>query len=84
MGEETTIQFSERGYRQLVAALREARPTEAPQAEPEPLDILVSEGEAAYLDQQNLMRWVKLDRVSDVPATWRPLLVGRSRAEAAG
>lgn len=81
MGEDTNIQFTDRGYRQLVAALREARPSEAVKPEPEPLKIMVSDGEAAYLDPQGLIRWVKADRATEVPDTWRPLLVGRSRRE---
>jgi hypothetical protein len=81
MGDTTEIQFTQQGYRQLVKALREARPSEAPAPEPEPLNAMVSDGEAAYLDPQGLLRWVRLDRATDVPDTWRPLLVGRSRRE---
>lgn len=81
MGEETSIQFTDRGYRQLVSALREARPSEAAAPDPEPLPALVSDGEAAYLDPQGHIRWAGVDRVAEVPATWRPLLLGRSRQE---
>jgi hypothetical protein len=84
MGETHDIQFTDRGYRQLVMALREARPSEAnASAEPEPLAQLTSDGEAAYLDPQGHTRWVKTDRASDVPDTWRPLMIGRSRRETA-
>lgn len=87
MGETTGIEFTDRGYRQLVMALREAPGiVPAPAATPvDPdLDVLVSDGEVAYLDTQSLIRWVKVDRATEVPETWRPLLVGRSRREESG
>lgn len=83
MGDETSIQFTDRGYRQLVMALREARP--APSEPPPPLEFetLTNNGEAGFVDPQGHIRWVKPDRVPEVPATWRPLLIGPSAAEAA-
>lgn len=86
MGETTGIEFTDRGYRQLVMALREANPVPAPAAAPEAadLDILLCDGDMAYVDPQGNIRWVKADRVPDVPETWRPLLVGRSRREEQG
>lgn len=84
MGDVTEIQFTQQGYRQLVKALREVYPEPPEAVEPSELPQLVSGGEAAYLDPQGHTRWVKADRVPEVPDTWRPLLVGQSRREAAG
>ena len=82
MGETTSIEFTDRGYRQLLMALREANPPAPTEpVEAEPLSQMVSDGEEVYVDRQGLIRWVSVNRVSDVPDAWRPLLVGRSRRE---
>lgn len=81
MGETTQLEFSDRGYRQLVAALREVNPPAAP-AEAPVYDILISQGEAGYIDPQGLIRWIAQSRITEIPDTWRPLLVGPSRREA--
>lgn len=82
MGDVTEIQFTQQGYRQLVKALREVYPEPPKAVEPSELPQLVSDGEVAYLDPQGHTRWVKTDRATEVPETWRPLLIGLSRREA--
>lgn len=83
MGDVTPIEFSQQGYRQLVKALREARPTDEAVGkimQAADLPQLAADGEVAYLDQQGNTRWVPEMRIPEVPKAWRPLLVGPPRA----